>query len=200
VNWTEIVKFLGSVLIGSTAISFVIRSLWSQFLFRDLEKFKADLVSKNNIEVERLRTELKKVAFEHETRYARLHEKRAEALEELFRRLVKAHAAFAARFRAGHFQGEPSIEEQTIAASNAANNFIDWFSENRLFIDDPLADKILKINRQFQEMWMTLGGPHQPEERSRITKEFFQLTPALLDEIRAKILEMLTPPKELPEA
>jgi hypothetical protein len=187
-NWTEVAKALGTILIGSGAIVFVLKSFFSHLLSRDLQDFK----TKNDIEIERLKTELKRVAFEHETRYARLHERRAEALEELFKRLVKANRAVSARFRTGHFAGEPSLDEQSVQAAEAANQFIDWFSENQLFIDDGLREKIWRINTHFWDVWKTTG-PMSGEERSRIIANFFKETPALLDEIRAGILEMLTP-------
>jgi hypothetical protein len=194
-NWTDIVKTLGSVAIGSGAIAFVLRSIWSQLLSRDLEKFKADLENRNNVEVERLRTELKKVAFEHETRYAKLHERRAEVLEELFKRLVRANDAFASRFRAVQFAGEASSDEKTRRASELANQFIDYYIENRLFIDKPLAEKIDAVNRHFQNVWMTLDPVWEPKERYRVVSEFFANVPALLDEIRDRIIEMLSPSK-----
>ncbi|HXX20092.1 MAG TPA: hypothetical protein VEJ46_11875 [Candidatus Acidoferrum sp.] len=191
-NWTEIVKTLGSVLIGSGAGVWLLKSIWSQVLSRDLETFKSNLESRNAIEIERLRDELKRVAFEHETRYARLHEKRAEVLEELFKRLVKANRAFSDRFRTGRFAGEPSLEVQSEQAAEAANQFVDWFSENMLFIDDALREKIYSVNNHFLNLWRT-QAPMSGEERGRIISEFFKESPALLDDIRGRILEMLSP-------
>jgi hypothetical protein len=192
-NWNDIFKTLGVVLIGSGVLAFLVRSLFSQLLSRDIEKFKADLENRNNIEIERLRTELKRIAFEHETRYARLHERRAEVLEELFKRLVRAYDAFASRFRPGQFPGEPSIEEKTKRASGLADEFIQYFIENRLFIDQPLAERIITVNNNFQSVWLTLEPVWEPKERYRTISEFFKETPAILDEIRARILEMLSP-------
>ena len=44
------------------ALTYLLRSIWGQMLSRDLEKFKTDL---------------RTAAFEQETRFARLHERRA---------------------------------------------------------------------------------------------------------------------------
>lgn len=132
-NWNEIVRTLGTVLIGSGAIVWLLKSLWSQFLARDIETFRANLENRNSVEIERLKGELNRISFEHETRYARIYEKRAEALEELFKRMVKANRAFANKYRAFRFVGDPPPEEQTKQAGDAANDFIDWFTENRLF-------------------------------------------------------------------
>jgi hypothetical protein len=191
-NWTEIVKTLGTVLIGSGAGVWLLKSIWSQVLSRDIETFKATLENRNAIEIERLRGELKRVAFEHETRYARLHEKRAEALEELFKRMVRANDAFAIKFRGFVVSGEPSEEEKAKQAAQAADAFLDWFSQNRLFIENDLADRILLVNRQFTNVWLS-QGPMTGEERTRRTSEFFKQTPLLLDEIRDKILKILAP-------
>jgi hypothetical protein len=195
VNWTKILQAWGGILIGSSVLGYVFRSLWSQWLSRDIEEYKAQLRHQSDLEIERFKGELQRVAFEHQTRYSRLHEKRADALEELFKRMVKANDAFATRFRAVHFAGEPSIEEQTKLAGEAANAFLDWFAQNRLFIDNSIADKILLVNRQFQSAWMTIGLMPDPKERHRVISEFFEKTPALLDEIREKILDLLSPPR-----
>ncbi|HXX18696.1 MAG TPA: hypothetical protein VEJ46_04790 [Candidatus Acidoferrum sp.] len=194
-NWTDIFKTLAGSLVVSGAAAWLLRSLWSQMLSRDLEAFKAKLENRSAIEIERLRGELKRAAFEHETRYARLHEKRAEVLEELFKRLVKANRAFSDRFRSGHFAGEPSLEVQSERAAEAANQFVDWFSENMLFIDDALREKIYSVNSHFWNLWRT-RTPMSGEERGRIISEFFKESPVLLDEIRARILEMLSPPAD----
>jgi hypothetical protein len=129
IEWTDIAKTLGSTAIICAAIIYVAKTFWSQVLSRYLEGFTAKLENRNTVEIERLRTELKRVAFEHETRYAKLHEQRAEILEELFKRLVRANEAFVARFRAGHFAGEPSIEDQTIAAAKLLMNF--WIGSRK---------------------------------------------------------------------
>jgi hypothetical protein len=192
IDWTDVAKTLGSTAIICAAIIFITKTFWSQLLARDLEGFKAKLENRNSVEIERLRSDLKRVAFEHETRYVKLHEKRAEILEELFKRLVRANEAFVARFRAGHFAGEPSIEDQTVSAAKAANEFLDWFSQNRLFIDDPIADQIVAINKHFQELWFSLG-PVRPEDRQKATKEFFEKTPALIEDVRRRMLDLLAP-------
>lgn len=191
-NWDEIVRTLGTVLIGSGAIVWLVKSLWSQFLARDIETFRANLENRNSVEIERLKGELKRISFEHETRYARIYDKRADALEELFKRMVKANRAFANKFYAIRFAGDPSPEEQTKRAGEAANEFIDWFTENRLFIDNDLADKILLVNHKFQGAWMS-DSLMSGEERKRLVSEFFKVTPVMIDEIRARILEILSP-------
>jgi len=77
IDWTDVAKTLGSTAIACAAIIFIIRTFWSQLLSRDLDGFKAKLENRSTVEIERLRNDLKRVAFEHETRYAKLHEKRA---------------------------------------------------------------------------------------------------------------------------
>lgn len=118
---------------------------------------------------------------------------RAEVLEELFKRLVKANRAFSDRFRTGHFAGEPSLEAQSAMAAERANEFVDYFSENQLFLDDALREKFYRANSHFGNLWLT-QAPMSGEERSRIISDFFKESPALLDDIRARILEMLSPP------
>jgi hypothetical protein len=191
-NGLEIVETLGTIAIGSSALTWLAKSVFSQMLSRDLEAFKARLQRESTIEIEGLRGELKRLGFEHETRYAKVYEKRAVVLEELFKRLVRANRAFTDRFRTGHLAGEPSLDEQTVKAAEAGNEFVDYFSENLLFIDESLREKVVRVNNHFLNLWRSLA-PMPGEDRGRIISDFFEESQPLLDEIRARILEILSP-------
>jgi hypothetical protein len=76
INWQDVFTILG----GQTVFLAVAAYLFKQIVSTRL-KFEADT------EIERLRNALQITSLEHEIRYARLHERRAEVIAELYKLL-----------------------------------------------------------------------------------------------------------------
>jgi hypothetical protein len=75
------------VAIGANAailavLGFLARSLINSWLAKDLEKFKFELKSASDTAFESLKSDLQRAAFEHQVRFSKLHEKRAEVIAE----------------------------------------------------------------------------------------------------------------------
>lgn len=73
--WQSLLVAFGGNAAVLLVLGFLGRSLMSSVLAKDIEKFKADLHV---------------AAIEHEVRFSKLHEKRAEVLAELYKLLVAA--------------------------------------------------------------------------------------------------------------
>jgi hypothetical protein len=79
----------GAVLLGAAA--WLIKTVLNDRLARDAEGFKAQLKADADKEIETLKSSLQMVAVEHQVRFSNLHEKRAEVIAELYKRLVGAY-------------------------------------------------------------------------------------------------------------
>lgn len=119
--------------------------------YRDIETFRKKL------EIER---------FEHETRFARLHERRMEVIAELYRQLVHAERAFSSWVHPLQMAGEPSKEEKGQAAVEAANRFRSYFLEHRIYLEPGLCDEIAAFDRTLYETYvdLTTYDPDDPRE------------------------------------
>lgn len=78
-------------LFGATA--WLTRAIISQFLARDIERFKSHLSVEHDLAIERIRYDLQLVAKEHEIRFGLLHAKRAEIIAELYQHIVETNDA-----------------------------------------------------------------------------------------------------------
>jgi hypothetical protein len=93
INWQDVIVAVfttiggGAVLLGAAA--YLIRAALTQRLLLDAEGFKSQLKASADAEVERLKVSLQMSALEHEVRFSKLHEKRAEVIAELYGRLVE---------------------------------------------------------------------------------------------------------------
>ena len=76
----ELIKYLGSAAIIMAAIAWLIKTLTIHFLRNDAEAYKQRLAR----ETESFKSQLEIAAKEHEIRFGKLHEKRAQIIEQLY--------------------------------------------------------------------------------------------------------------------
>jgi len=134
----EILNNLITVLLTSGVIVYLSKALMSNLFSKDLEKFKA------NIEKE---------AFSYRVRYEKMHSERAEVTKELYKKIVKTYRTFHSYMCPLQTSGEPSQDEKGGEAVKIANNFTDYYEENRIFVDEELAKKIDKLSETFKQAW-----------------------------------------------
>jgi hypothetical protein len=89
INWQEIFTTVGSTAVIVSAFTFLTKSVINHLLTRDVEKFKAGLKADADIEIEKLKHSLEKVAVEHQVRFSKLHSERAEVIAELYKSLAR---------------------------------------------------------------------------------------------------------------
>ncbi len=86
-NWQEVITRLGGEAMFLAAAAWLVKALVSHRLARDADKFKTQLQADANAEIARSKTSLQMVALEHQVRFSKLHERRAEVIAELDRLL-----------------------------------------------------------------------------------------------------------------
>lgn len=95
--------------------------------------------------VEEFRTSLRMSAFEHEIRFLRLHEKRAEILAELYKKLVEAVSAarvFVTPINLGIDEEADKKRYKDAIAIEKSTLFYDYFDIHRIFLNDELCSKL----------------------------------------------------------
>ena len=110
-----------------------------QFLNRNLQTHKIELTASTEREVEKLKAELRQLAYEREVVFARLHVERAEAVKSMYQKargLSKSARRFAAR------EGVTTAEEFGAcgkAVETAANELSQALYESRIFLPEKLC-------------------------------------------------------------
>lgn len=133
----------------------------------EIEKFK----SQATLEVEKLRSQLSIAAAEHNVRFSKLHEKRAEVIAELYGLLAKARSALTS-FVSGEdsaFVDEPlPWQERENAAGKALRDLDDMFGPNRIFVPKSVAEKIDQIRQAYGTHYLFgLAGHSSQDEDDR---------------------------------
>jgi hypothetical protein len=166
--WREFITAIGGSALLFAVFGFLSRSIINHFLSKDVEKYKIDLRAENERSLEELKTSLKIIAFEHEIRFSRLHDKRAKIIAELYTRLVGlVHAAeqFVSLFQ--NPQGPNKLDLFKIVMDEM-EKFMPYFEKNRIFLDDSLCGKVDKFLDVLTKPVYQFLGAIAPEEESNV--------------------------------
>ncbi len=130
------------------AIAWIIRSLTSQALTKDLEKYK---------------TSLQIATSEHSVRYEHIYNKRAEIIAELYSLIVDTEMTFN-RYISPWQIGEIDPIAQRQAAGDAGNAMQDFYQHKRIFFEESLAIQIDKLMDTFRETWHKFHASHRNKD------------------------------------
>lgn len=114
-----------------------------------LETYKAQMKAQSDVELEKLRSQLKVSATEHELRFSSLHEKRAEAIAETYALLKDLFFRLADYVKIFEPAGDRPKEERRKAAAESHEKFRAYYASKLIFFPKATADKLEAINQQF---------------------------------------------------
>lgn len=193
-------QLIGQVILGlsggTAAIAFLAKALINQLFSRETEQFKAGLQMEHTVQAEKLRTDLKAIAFERETMFSRLHQRRFEVVEELYRLLAQTQEDFAELVSPMSYAGGPSQEDKMKAAGKSGTEFLRFFNQHRLFLEDSLCEEITKLQNELKGIWITFvvygnDDPDLRKEKLRKWEEAWEkmekIVPGLRRDIEQKM-------------
>jgi hypothetical protein len=162
--WNEILIAFGGNAMLLAVLAYLARSLLQTWLTKDIKRFEADLKATADSELERLKAELKakgdiaieelkshlqQAAFEHQVRFSKLHEKRAEIIAELYSRAIQVRD-LGERFV---FQtGANEREGQYLEATKTISALYDFYERHRIYMPE-------RVCRAFQVFIVLLRAP-----------------------------------------
>lgn len=121
-----------------------------------LETHKAELRSSQDVAIEQLKSDLRKTAYEHEIRFAQLHEKRAQVVAETYARLQELVNCVADYVKIIEMSADPPHEERRKQVDAARNEFRQYYRPNRIYLPgdteaqiDEFVIGLLQVARSF---------------------------------------------------
>jgi hypothetical protein len=121
------------------------KSLLDKLIMRDTRQFEADLKAKSDTAIERLRSDLQIRSIEHQVRFARLHEKRATVIAELYGHLVETLWEAESFLSPMEWAGEPSKREKHQTAMNKLVDFFRFFDKHRIYFPESMCASLEAI-------------------------------------------------------
>lgn len=134
-------EFLTNITIWSIVVggaSFVLKTLVDNFFSHKIEQYKSELDRENT---------------KHRIVFEKLQTERAIVIKETYKRIVIVNKAFRSYMNPFQFAGDLNKEEKQKEAAKSANDFIDYFEQNRIFFEESLAKKIDEIKNILWDAW-----------------------------------------------
>lgn len=143
----EILQNLGVFTIGAGWLTWLGKSVLTRYLDRDIQNYKTKLEASNQVELEKLKSELNRRALEHEVKYKRIDEKIANHLIDVYLPLYELYDTVSNYVNAFEQSDVPTKPEQFELARNANNEFWHHFRRNRIYIPPELYQQIEVVAR-----------------------------------------------------
>jgi hypothetical protein len=151
-DWNDIVKIVTTNAILMAILGFVAKSIFDQFLSRDIENHKTKLQAAHDIELEKLKSDLNKLTFEHQIVFSRLHETRANVIAKLYELLVEAESKYNGLLIDKYVTKQPDEEGDKIkSAVEKWSELNIYLSHNRIYFDGEVCKKLDQIIQAFTE-------------------------------------------------
>jgi hypothetical protein len=175
-DWDLILQNSLASLFGSAAIGAIGVVVVRHFLSRDLERHRLNLQAASDRELERLKAEYRVLAFEAETRFARLHERRIQVLVELYQEIVNAEGAMSELVQVLTIDDTAPEEKKRAAAAEAVNALVRQSETSRIFIDSETSGLVETFIAEAKAAWFlhrresVTPKPSLEEWRSKVLK------------------------------
>ena len=148
---------LGTSLLGSGLIVYLAKIISTHLLTRDVERFRAELKTSHDTALEHLRTDLRIQAFEREITFSRLHDKRVQVIEELYKRIAAVSWAMNRLMSDIQVKEGPSLVERTEIAAKAADDFLEYYLLHQIYFDQTLCGTLQAFNEKMHSAWVSFN-------------------------------------------
>lgn len=182
--WKEILIALGSNAALLVVLGFLARSLLNAWLTKDIKRFETDLKasadseleglkyelkSKADASIEQLKSRLQLAATEHQVRFSKLHEKRAEVIAKLYALLVELQYAGQRYVFVGAY--EPKRDDEFSKTDAKVLEGFLFIEEHKIY----LPDRVYTLLEKFVEtVKKSVATVHVYEENTDRSANFRQ--------------------------
>ena len=153
--WTSVLISFGGPTILLGIVAFLARSVIRAWLDKDVEKFKVELKSTSDTAIERMKADLQRAAFEHQVRFSKFHEKRAEVIAQMDKYL--AETTWAIEDFVQPFVDEPSRKEKYDPAMNKIVECLRFLDQHKIYLPESLCNKLEEFIKKLRRLTIEVG-------------------------------------------
>ena len=155
--WETILLAFGGNAALLAVLAFAGKSLLEKLIARDTKRFESDLKAKSDSAIEHLKNELQLKTIEHQVRFSRLHEKRANVIAELYGHLVETLWEAESFLSPMEWAGEPSKEEKHRIAMGKLVEFFRFFDKHRIYLPEEVCGLLEKLALEVRSHVINFG-------------------------------------------
>lgn len=203
----EIITALMVSTLGTGLINFIFRTWISERIKnaikseydQKLETHKAILKSQSDVEIERLKSQLALVGIEHQIRFSKLHEMRANVVADTYEKLKDLHHKLGEYVQIFEPAGGKPKNERRQSAYESHESFRSYFQTKLIFFPKSTADKLEKINQDLVRAFnnFTFGVEMAPQMGGNPAEKWMEVFEAVTGEIKEALGEIEAEFREL---
>src|ERR1700723_281609 len=199
INWQTIFENVGVTGVIIAAVSWLAKKLVSEAMARDTEKFRIELKAAADSQIERQKNELRMLALEHQVRFSKLHEKRAEVIAQIYK--LMNQTTWAAQ---GFVYGDASDRKKAEFARSTAIELREFFELHKLYLPnsvcivlDQFIKKLSFLISLIKAFWIDVEFPNERmmlernEKMLEAVKALETDLPRMQDLLEAKFRQLL---------
>lgn len=157
-----------------------------------LETHKAVLKAETEIEIEKFKSQLSLVSIEHQIRFSKLHELRAEVIAETYALLKYLYIKLGDYVKLFEPVGDSPRDQRRKAAITAHEKFSKYFQEKLIFFPKSTADKLEKINADLVKSFnqFSFGVEMASQMGQNSTENWIKVFESVNGEIKEALVEI----------
>jgi hypothetical protein len=162
-DWQSFAKPLAEQGIFLAAAGWLIKAILSNRMQSEVDKFKINLQSQADLEIERLKTSLAMTAKEHEVRFSKLHEKQAEVIAELYALIVGTLMDL------NHYSAY-KVDDYSGATKSAANKVQSLFlfvTLHKLYFPPHVQTMLVKFGQELNKLRSRIDSMQLQDDKER---------------------------------
>lgn len=156
-TWQTILLAIGGNAALLAVLGVIGKSLLDKLIVRDTKQFESDLMAKSSATIEHLKNELQLKTIEHQIRFSRLHEKRADVIAELYGFFVEALWEAESFLSPMGWNGEPKKKEKHITAMNKLADLFRYFDKHRIYLPPELCSSLEQLVIEIRSLVIDFG-------------------------------------------
>jgi hypothetical protein len=188
-----ILQSIASATISAGIVAYLAKSLLSLWINKNLESHKSNLEK----ELERFRKNLEDKSLEHEVKFTKLHEMRAQILGETYSKLRRLLWSFNAWLETDGYS-ITTMADRRDRVMNAYNELFEYFHINSIWLDKSVESRLDRFMGAVSEIFKTLasdidetGFPRSKKAWKKLKENFREELPEVLNDIEGSFRENL---------
>ena len=161
INWQDVITNVCVTAGGGGAFllaaAWLIKTLLNHGLAQDAEIFRTQLRADADKEIERLKNSLQMVAVEHQVRFSKLHEKRADVIADLYKRLVDALWQGQMFVRSSEANPSPAQLGEYLKTEREVSDLFRFIEQHRIYLPDSVCTLLDKFVAQVRQHVVAAG-------------------------------------------
>jgi hypothetical protein len=169
--WAIVTEIATNVIVLGAA-AFVLRGFFQQLLARDVEHFKARLQAENDQARLNREHEMQTRLFEYQTRFSLLHQRRSEAMIELYGMLTDTNEWIKHVADPVQMVSDEQLASQTVAAIEKYNQLAGYFLKHRPYFDE---DVCRRMDTVLEPLKRALHVANMVQRRNTVSENMLNL-------------------------